>query len=80
MKNANLQDAEQLGMECGKELLNRLLTCKTQAQASPVITEFLTALCNERGQKHRHAVCGGVAVILVDVLLTGLDAIRARSA
>jgi len=80
MKTSSLQKSEQLGSGCGEELLNRLLKCKSQGEASPVITDFLVALCDERGQKHRRAVCGGVAVMLVDVLLTGLDAIRARSA
>lgn len=70
--------AEALGHECAIELLERLLPCKTQAQAVPIITDFLEALCHEP-KKHRSAACAGISTALVDVLMVGLDAIRARS-
>ena len=71
--------AEALGHESGIELLNRTLACKTQAQAVPIIAGFLEALCREP-KKHRSAACAGISTALVDVLMVGLDAIRARSA
>ena len=72
--------AEQHGSACCEEFLNHLLKCKNQAEACPEIHSFLLALCNERGHKHRSAVCSGVTTMLVDVLLTGLNANRAESA
>jgi hypothetical protein len=72
--------AEQLGNECCEELLNHLLKCKNQSEACPVIHSFLLALCNERRHKHKSAICSGVTTALVDVLLTGLKAIKVESA
>ncbi len=75
------RQAEQLGNERGEELLNRLLKCANQGEACPEIHCFLLALCNERGgHRYRTAVCSGVTTALVDVLLTGLKAIKAESA
>lgn len=72
--------AEQIGNECGTELLNRLLKCENQSEACQVIHGFLFALCNERRHNHNSALCSGVTTALVDVLLTGLKAIKAESA
>ena len=70
------RQAEQHGSACCEELLNRLLKCRSQAEACPEIHGFLVALCNERGHKHRTAVCSGVTTMLVDVLLVGLETIK----
>lgn len=71
--------AEARGHESTIELYDRLLSCKTQAQAVPIITGFLEALYNEP-KKHRSATCAGISTALVDVLMVGLDAIKTRSA
>jgi len=73
------QKAERLGSECAHELLDRLLNCTNQGEASATIKDFLVAFGNERSRKFRNDASNGVAVVLADVLLTGVEALKETS-
>ena len=64
--------AESLGSKSAAVLIDRLLNCKTQAEAGPIITSFLVAFGDERSGKSRAAAACGISVMLCDVLMTGL--------
>jgi hypothetical protein len=71
MTSANHTIAEQLGHESALDLLDRLLACHCQGEASPLISDFMIEF-GHAPKKDRRAVAAGIATALVDVLMTGL--------
>ena len=67
-------EAEQLGQECGAVLLDRLMACSSQAEAIPIISDFLVALGDERTTRFRRGAASGAATVLANILLAGLAA------
>ncbi len=66
------------GHQAAIDMLNELLTCQTQAEAVPAIASFLERIAEVRGKQSRKSVAGGASVALVDVLMLGMTAAKAR--
>ena len=67
------------GHDAVSDMLNELLTCNTQAKAAPAIASCLERIAEYRGKQSRKSVAGGASVALVDVLMLGMAAVKARS-
>ncbi|MFZ4539636.1 hypothetical protein [Propionivibrio sp.] len=71
--------SEIIGGEEAIALLDNLLACQSQAEAGPVIADFLEQLGAIRGTKNRKGCAAGAAVPLAEIMMLGVAAVRARS-
>lgn len=70
---------ESAGFGAGLALIDGLLMCQNQAEASPIISAFLLAMGSETSEESAKYRAGGASVALVDVLMLGVDAVRNRA-
>lgn len=85
MRNSNYSECQKLatahesaGFGAGLALIDGLLMCQNQAEASPIISDFLLAMGSETSEESAKYRAAGASVALVDVLMQGVDAVRNR--